>query len=309
MLFTFNVFAQDVPAPYQAVIQRYIDGLNNRNAYNMNELGDFGGGDFFQAGLGRLGYNISDLNSDGTPELFVGQTSGSYFAAIYTIENNSAKKLVTQRGSDTFTSVLSSVPGHSDYSNCISTWGAWASGGAIYYIYRLNGTNLSRIASTQDYNLYGRYHRTLSMTPFSSYNPVNRGPAGSIYRLFNRTTGEHLYTPDYNEASTISRRGWTSEGVGWNAPTSGTPVYRLFNPDISDHLYTTDTNEVRVLTSRGWRTDNGGRPLFYSGGGVSIYRLYNPTTKRHHLTKDLNEYNVLPGRGWRQEGAKLRCNS
>lgn len=129
-----------------------------------------------------------------------------------------------------------------------------------------------------------------------------------IYRLYNRSTGKHLYTRDVNEKNVLyEQHGWGYEGVGWYAPDNGVPVYRLYNPSLKNHLYTSDTNEVRILTSRhGWRQDNNGRPVFYSGGRIPIYRVYNASLNgRHHWTTDANEYNVLPRHGWRQEGVKF----
>lgn len=134
----------------------------------------------------------------------------------------------------------------------------------------------------------------------------------TIYRLYNRINGEHLYTADANEKEVLFRQhGWGYEGESWHAPDAGqgAPVYRLYNPRLQNHLYTIDTNEVAVLTSKhGWKTDNGGRPVFYSGGNVAIYRVYNKALRGlHHLTTDTNEYNVLPSHGWRQEGIKLNA--
>lgn len=132
----------------------------------------------------------------------------------------------------------------------------------------------------------------------------------TIYRLYNPISGEHLYTRDANEKNVLSsKHGWKYEGVGWYAPTSGKPVYRLYNPGLANHLYTTDTNEVNVLTSKyGWVKDNGGQPVFYSGGDVDIYRVYNYGLKgMHHLTTDRNEYNTLPKYGWKQEGVSFKA--
>lgn len=132
----------------------------------------------------------------------------------------------------------------------------------------------------------------------------------AIYRLYNPVNGEHLYTTDVNEKNVLSsKHGWKYEGIGWHAPTSGTPVYRLYNPGLANHLYTTDTNEVNVLTSRdGWVKDNNGNPVFYSGGNVNILRVYNYGLKgMHHLTTDTNEYNTLPHYGWKQEGVAFKA--
>ena len=66
-----------------------------------------------------------------------------------------------------------------------------------------------------------------------------------IYRLYNPTNGEHLYTTDENEKNVLfGQHGWGYEGIAWYAPSTGTPVYRLYNPGLANHLYTTDTNEV-----------------------------------------------------------------
>lgn len=135
-------------------------------------------------------------------------------------------------------------------------------------------------------------------------------PSVPVYRLFNTETGEHLYTSDANERDVLAgRKPWIYEHVGWNAPKEGDPVYRVFNRVNGDHLYT-DAGEANILVSRGeWVWDNGGKPLFYSGGDVEIYRLFNLTNGQHLITRDANEYAVLPSYGWRQEGVKMHAVS
>lgn len=132
----------------------------------------------------------------------------------------------------------------------------------------------------------------------------------AIYRLYNPSTGKHLYTTDENEKNVLyNQRGWGYEGVGWYSPSTGIPVYRIYNPVLQNHLYTQDEHEVRVLTSQhGWKSDNGGNPVFYSGGSVNVYRLYNRGLQgRHHWTTDINEYKVLPSHGWSQEDIKFKA--
>ncbi len=132
-----------------------------------------------------------------------------------------------------------------------------------------------------------------------------------IYRLYNAGNGEHLYTSNAIEAVTLIQAGWTDEGTGWFAPSSGQPVYRLYNEGLQNHLYTTDEHEVDVLTTQhGWIKDFNGEPIFYSGGDVPIYRVYNEQLRGlHHLTTDEHEYNVLPTVGWTQEGIAFRAIS
>ncbi|MBF0778589.1 hypothetical protein [Streptococcus cuniculi] len=142
--------------------------------------------------------------------------------------------------------------------------------------------------------------------------PVKAEAETTVYRLYNRQNGEHLYTTDKNEKDVLfTSHGWGYEGEAWYAPDNGqgVPVYRLYNAGLQNHLYTTDRNEVSVLTKKhGWTMDNGGNPVFYSGGSSSIYRVYNRALRGlHHLTTDTNEYKVLPRHGWSQEGVKLNA--
>ena len=144
-----------------------------------------------------------------------------------------------------------------------------------------------------------------------TYNAVVASNYVTVYRVFNPSTSEHLFTTDTNEVKVlVGSWGWTYEGAGWFAPSTGAKVYRLFQASTNQHLYTTDSNEINVLTHNyDWIFDNNGQPLFYSSGDFAIYRLFNVSSLQHHYTTDSNEYNVLPtkGWGWQAEGQKLSC--
>lgn len=127
-----------------------------------------------------------------------------------------------------------------------------------------------------------------------------------MYRLYNPSSGEHLFTKDQNEVMTLtSRYYWNYEGVAWYAPKkSSKQVYRLFNPSSGEHLYTMDANERRTLAAapNNWR-DEG--IAWYSDGSVSLVRLYNAKASgfKHHYSGDSNEINTLTARnGWKNEG-------
>ncbi len=146
-----------------------------------------------------------------------------------------------------------------------------------------------------------------------------------MYRLYNRSTGEHLYTYDMNERDTLVMRGsWNYEGVAWLSPrTSDYPVYRMYKAADRAHHYTMDENERDTLCGlgkyegrgRGWTYEGVGwysaLPVFVSedspeaDGYVPLHRLYNPgypMVSAHHYTADLNEVSVLLTRGWVYEG-------
>lgn len=127
---------------------------------------------------------------------------------------------------------------------------------------------------------------------------------GSIpmYRLFNKYSGEHLYTRSTGERDNLKRVGWNYEGVAWQAPTSGSPVYRLYNRYNGEHFYTIDAGERDKISHTGW-TYEGIAFYSYSGAnGVPVTRLYSKKVNWHHYTLDNNEKNIISKQGWKIEG-------
>lgn len=133
-----------------------------------------------------------------------------------------------------------------------------------------------------------------------------------VYRLYNRWSGEHLFTTSKSEYDGLIKIGWNGENVAWVSPsTSKTPVYRMYNPYSGDHFYTSNKSEYDSLEKIGWRKEG---TAFYSvddSVGVSskkpIYRLFNPwlTQGTHLYTADKEEYNHLDQLGWHQEGIEF----
>lgn len=123
----------------------------------------------------------------------------------------------------------------------------------------------------------------------------------AMYRLYNPNSGEHFYTASTTERDSVKKAGWKYEGIGWQAPSSGTPVYRLYNPNAGDHHYTPYTYEKESLVKAGWKYEG---VSWYSGGNQPLYRLYNPNAKAgaHHYTLLQSERNNLIKAGWKNEG-------
>lgn len=125
-----------------------------------------------------------------------------------------------------------------------------------------------------------------------------------MYRLYNRWSGEHLYTSNIEERNDLIGRYWSYEGIEWIAPKqSNTPVWRLYNPYSSDHHYTTSEEEYRKCAKQGWR---GEGIAWYSDDAktVPLYRQFNPyeTVGTHNYTTSIEENNKLAKIGWREEG-------
>nr|MDK8214101.1 mannosyl-glycoprotein endo-beta-N-acetylglucosamidase [Enterococcus faecalis] len=75
------------------------------------------------------------------------------------------------------------------------------------------------------------------------------------------------------ERDKVRKAGWRYEGIGWQAPKSGTPVYRLYNPNAGDHHYTPHVSEKNNLVKVGWRYE--GISWYSPSSGTPLYRLYN----------------------------------
>ena len=139
---------------------------------------------------------------------------------------------------------------------------------------------------------------------------IPRLPMGTevMYRLYNQWTGEHFYTGNLDEREVLITVGWTDEGIGWAAPTEGTPVYRLYNPYVEggDHHYTMNVEEYEALAELGWRQEG---VVWHSAdkkdqNAVPVYRQYNPyaETGSHNYTVSRAENDSLASVGWEAEG-------
>lgn len=145
----------------------------------------------------------------------------------------------------------------------------------------------------------------------------------TVVRMYNKWTGEHLFTTNPLEVADLEARGWANEGTYWKAPAADKdvnkgymPVYRLYNPNSSDHLYTTDLVEYTNLMAAGWR---GEEIKFYSAAtpdqdneakvgladvdAEGIYRQFNPNvTVGTHNYGGLAENKKLLDLGWKADG-------
>ena len=124
-----------------------------------------------------------------------------------------------------------------------------------------------------------------------------------MYRLYNPWSGEHFYTANIEECDNVHNAGWTYEGIGWVAPSTGDPVYRLYNSFAGDHHYTMSAEERDVLVAAGWNDEEIG---WYSdpNEAMPLFREYNPNEPscNHNYTSNEDEHNYLVGIGWRNEG-------
>ncbi len=149
----------------------------------------------------------------------------------------------------------------------------------------------------------------------------------TVVRMYNKWSGEHLFTTNALEVADLEARGWQNEGTYWKAPAVPKKdtdsnakymrVYRLYNPYTSDHLYTTDLVEYTNLMAAGW---NGEDVKFMSAAQAQkdnqakvdtskletdvegIYRQFNPNvTVGTHNYGGLAENNQVLAAGWKAD--------
>lgn len=125
-------------------------------------------------------------------------------------------------------------------------------------------------------------------------------PQGSMFRLYNPSTGAHHFTTDAREAKALEASGWKNERIAWTCSSHGLPVYRLYNPSSGDHHFTMYPDERTGLIAQGWK-DEG--IAFHSEGKTAIYRLFNPnlTQGTHHYVASEAERDALVESGWTYE--------
>lgn len=82
-----------------------------------------------------------------------------------------------------------------------------------------------------------------------------KGGTVPVYRMISQN-GMHLFTKDFNEASTLEKSGWKYEGVPFFGKSSGTAVYRAYNTKTGDHLLTASKTEYDKVVKNGYKGEN-----------------------------------------------------
>lgn len=126
--------------------------------------------------------------------------------------------------------------------------------------------------------------------------------SGDVFRLYNRSTGEHLLTSDIAEKDKLLRsKEWSSEGMVWSyRDGTGIPVYRIYKPGYG-HRFTQHKSEYDNCLKNGWRSE-GICWYIDPTSRQDYYTLINPKAKsevkKYIYTSEQGEINTLEGLGW-----------
>lgn len=137
--------------------------------------------------------------------------------------------------------------------------------------------------------------------PSATITPVLSTNSNAVYRLYNQKTGQHLWTVNTLEVSTLKNAGWKIEHSSLTSISQGIPVYRLYNAKTRDRFYTTNLLERNhAIKALGYQSE--GIAFDVPNTGEKEYRLYNSTSKLHFYTTDMNEIVTIIKNGYHLEG-------
>ena len=139
----------------------------------------------------------------------------------------------------------------------------------------------------------------------------------SVYRLYNKQTGDHYFTVRQGEYDKLTTLGVNGEGVVFKAVSAKTvddnpqlkenttALYSVYNQNTGEHLLVQQV-EAEGLKAAGWQWDNDEKPVFYApnaGASEAVYRVYNPNTNlaAHLYTAVAKEYTDLTNLGWKAD--------
>lgn len=216
----------------------------------------------------------------------LGYKNVRYYTSKNWAENGTMKPATLGAKNFWVAQYLYGKPSASNLQN--TQYGAWQYTSQMYFQGTAN-LRANAVDTSIDYN--------------NIFNPTS---TNDVYRMYNPNSGEHFYTMNFYEVTSLQNSGWHYEGVGWVSSTAKTaPVYRLYNKNGGYHFYTTSSYEKDQLVKKGWRYEG---ISFYSGGSKAVHRAYNPNNGMHNYTLNSYEQNSLVKLGWRNEGTAWKSN-
>ncbi|KAA8816079.1 hypothetical protein CSQ85_12185 [Bifidobacterium rousetti] len=136
-----------------------------------------------------------------------------------------------------------------------TTKGGWTDEGRLFESPdpKLNGEFVDFTQAAKDAGLTGDAAKDAATRLADAAEPIVR----QVYRLYNKTNGDHVWTIDENEYKTLAASAaWNDEGAAFFTPTftGTTTVTRLYKD--ARHLLSTDANEQKVLSGKpGWKVE------------------------------------------------------
>ena len=141
--------------------------------------------------------------------------------------------------------------------------------------------------------------------------PTDQYQEGVVYRLFNTSSGQHLFSSNRNEIDTLTgEQQWINEGASYRLPTSGSQdVYRFLVLSENRRFYTASNGERdNIINAMSNYIYEGVAFAVYSpqtppSNATAVSRFLNLETGRHVFSSSQIEKEILGSSSeWRNEG-------
>ena len=172
-----------------------------------------------------------------------------------------------------------------------------------YGVDKLTGIELV-VFNDEYYSMSDLRFEALLNSPFSVSRQVNR--------LFNSSTGKHLFTAIQSEIDYLvgGDAGWVNEGVSYAIPQSPTAeVHRFFVFSENRHFYTANQFEKDFIISQmsDFRYEGVAYNVYsvddYPLSAIPVIRYFNPVSKTHLYSTSSYEQSILDqDSNWINEG-------
>ena len=155
-------------------------------------------------------------------------------------------------------------------------------------------SNLSTYGST-NYSLASGEIFKVYLNPFLNPFAPSAAITQSAYRLYNRTTGDYLFTTSQSEFDIVTGspiNAFVNEGVAFSAPSyGGQSLHRFINMSTGLHFYTANDIEENTLASNpssGYQYEGTAFTVYGASSAPSdatpVYRFYNQANSQHFFS-------------------------
>jgi hypothetical protein len=153
----------------------------------------------------------------------------------------------------------------------------------VYQFYnKINGDHFYTADEKEKSNVQKNLKSVYSYEKIAFYAyTTKKSNTSDIYRFYNKTNGDHLYTADELEAAKLNDL----------SKKNSNPVYKFYDRITGDHLYTASEKEKNTIIATPKTTYKYEGIAFYAysvqaSDLIPIYRFYNKKTRDHFYTSD-----------------------
>ena len=135
---------------------------------------------------------------------------------------------------------------------------------------------------------------------------------GGVYRLYNSSSGKHLFSSNQTEIDQITGQGWVNEGMSYKTPSNASAsLHRFFVLGENRHFYTANDSEKDLILANPSMQNFSYEGIAFNvysaaeapSGSLSVVRYFNNNTGSHLYSTNSTEQGILNSSAdWTNEG-------